>query len=107
MAKSSLKTAKQTFGATPSVTVRFVAADDSASGAYALSLPTGAPLFSQYVTGWTPTALAAQTGVAGKYTVESSATGYKTQSAQFLVLGQSTLNRWWPSRRACCRRVPR
>lgn len=74
-------TAKQTFGSAPVVSVKFVAADDSASGAYALSLPTGAPLFSQYVTGWTPTALAAQTGVAGKYTVEASAIGYKTQSA--------------------------
>ncbi len=34
----------QTFGAAPIVTVKFVAADDSASGAYMLTLPIGAPL---------------------------------------------------------------
>ena len=72
--------AKQTFGAAPVVTVKFVAADDSASGAYTLTLPIGAPLFGQYGTGTLPIALAPQAVVAGKYTAEASATGYQTQS---------------------------
>jgi len=74
--------AKQTFGAAPIVTVKFVAADDSTTtlGAYALTLPTGAPMFGQY-SATLPIALAAQTGLAGKYTIDASATGYQTQSA--------------------------
>ncbi len=73
--------AKQTFGTAPIVTVKFVAADDSATtlGAYALTLPIGAPMFGQY-SATLPIALAAQAAVAGKYTVEGSATGYKTQA---------------------------
>ena len=72
--------AKQTFGTAPVVTVKFVAADDSASGAYTLTLPVGAPMLGQYATGTLPIALVAQAGVASKYTVEASATGYQTQS---------------------------
>lgn len=71
--------AKQTFGTAPIVTVKFVAADDSASGAYTLTLPTGAPQLGQY-SATLPIALVAQAGVAGKYTVEASASGYPTQS---------------------------
>jgi len=72
---------KQTFGTAPIVTVKFVAADDLASppGAYALTLPAGAPMLGQY-SATLPIALLAQTSVAGKYTVEASATGYQTQS---------------------------
>jgi hypothetical protein len=73
-------TAKQAFGAAPVVTVKFVAADDSASGAYALTLPMGEPLLGQYGTGSLPIALAAQSAPAGQYTVEATATGYQTQS---------------------------
>jgi len=73
-------TAKQAVGSTPVVTVKYVAADDSADGAYALTLPTGAPLLGQYGAGM-PVALAAQGGTAGKYTVEASETGYQTLSA--------------------------
>jgi hypothetical protein len=72
--------AKQTFGTAPIVTVKFVAADDLAPGAYTLTLPIGAPMFGQYGTGALPIALAAQAAVAGKYTAEASATGYQTQS---------------------------
>ncbi|HUX64664.1 DUF4382 domain-containing protein [Sulfuricella sp.] len=74
--------AKQTFGTAPIVTVKFVAADDSTSppGAYTLTLPVGAPMLGQYGTGTLPIQLVAQAGVAGKYTVEASATGYQTQS---------------------------
>ena len=72
--------AKQSFGTAPIVTVKFVAADDSASGAYTLTLPIGAPVLGQY-SATLPIVLAAQAGVAGKYTVEASATGYRTQLA--------------------------
>jgi hypothetical protein len=71
--------AKQTFGAAPIVTVKFVAADDLASGAYSLTLPIGSPLLGQY-SATLPIALVAQVGVADKYTVEASASGYTTQS---------------------------
>src|SRR5450830_1488274 len=70
--------AKQTVGTTPVVTVKEVAADDSAAGAYTLTLPTGAPMLGQYAT-TLPITLASQAG-AGLYTVEASATGYATQS---------------------------
>ena len=71
--------AKQTFGSAPIVTVKFVAADDAASGAYSLILPIGAPMLGQYSAAL-PIALVAQPAVAGKYTVEASANGYRTQS---------------------------
>ncbi|MBI3902152.1 MAG: DUF4382 domain-containing protein [Nitrosomonadales bacterium] len=71
--------AKQTFGTAPAVTVQFVAADDSASGAYTLTLPVGAPMLGQYTTGTLPIALAAQSAMAGKYAIEATATGYQPQ----------------------------
>jgi len=72
---------KQTFGTAPIVTVKFVAADDTTSppGAYALTLPGGAPVLGQY-SATLPIALAPQAAVAGKYTIEASATGYQSQS---------------------------
>jgi len=72
--------AKQTFGTTPIVTVKFAAADDSAFGAYSLTLPIGAPMLGQYATGTLPIAFVAQAAMVGKYSVEASATGYRTQS---------------------------
>jgi len=74
-------TAKQAVGTVPVVTVKFVAADDTAvvAGSYSLTLPSGAPLLGHYGTGTLPIALAAQSG-AGLYTEEASATGYTTQS---------------------------
>ena len=74
--------AKQTFGTAPIVTVKFVAANDDSTttlGAYTLTLPVGAPMFGQY-SATLPIVLAPQATVAGKYTVEASATGYQTQS---------------------------
>lgn len=73
--------AKQTFGTAPIVTVKSVAADDSTTppGAYGLTLPSGAPMLGQY-SATLPIALNPQSAVAGKYTVEASATGYLTQS---------------------------
>lgn len=75
-------TAKQTFGAAPVVTVKFVAADDLAvvPGTYSLTLPIGDPRLGQYGTGALPIAFVAQPAVAGKYTAVASATGYTTQS---------------------------
>ncbi len=85
--------AKQTFGTAPIVTVKFVAADDSASGAYTLTLPIGAPMLGQYATGTLPIALVAQAAVAAKYTVEASATGYQTQSvSKDLAAADATQN---------------
>ena len=51
----------------------------AASGAYSLILPIGAPMLGQYSTAL-PIPLVAQPTVAGKYTIEASANGYKTQS---------------------------
>jgi hypothetical protein len=86
--------AKQTFGTTPVVTVKYVAADDSTTppGAYSLTLPIGAPLLGQYAT-TLPIALAPQAGVAGKYSIAASATGYQSQSAsKDLTAGDATQN---------------
>ncbi|MDO8721119.1 MAG: DUF4382 domain-containing protein [Syntrophales bacterium] len=70
--------AKQTFGSGPTVTVATIAADPS-SGSYVLTLPVDAPLLGQYGTGTLPIALSTQAAVAGKYLLEASAEGYKTQ----------------------------
>lgn len=71
--------AKQTFGASPTVTVRLVIADESAGGAYALVLPSGAPQLAAH--GALPIVFIPQPGLAGLYAVQASATGYVTQSA--------------------------
>ena len=71
--------AKQTFGATPTVTVKSVAADEVASGAYSLTLPIGEPQLGQY-SATLPIALVTQVGMAGQYAVEASASGYQTQA---------------------------
>jgi hypothetical protein len=72
--------AKQTFSSAPTVTVKSMAADDLNGGAYSLSLPIGEPLLGQFGTGILPIALPMQLGMAGKYSVAASATGYQTQS---------------------------
>jgi len=71
--------AKQTFGTTPTVTVKSVAADELAAGAYSLTLPIGEPQLGQY-SATLPIALVTQAGMAGQYAVEASASGYQTQS---------------------------
>lgn len=75
--------AKQAFGVAPVVTVKSVAADDSMSGAYSMTLPTDAPWLGQYATPL-PIVLTAQPAVAGLYTIESSATGYQTSLPSFV-----------------------
>ena len=72
--------AKQTFAGGPTVTVKSQAADVLA-GAYTLSLPVAAPVLGHYDSAGTPPIpLAAETALAGHYSVEASATGYGTQS---------------------------
>lgn len=81
--------AKQSLGTATNVTVSFVAADESNSGAYALTLPAGAPLLGQYSAAL-PISLLEQTSVAGKYTVQATATGYTSQTSA--VVDISTAN---------------
>jgi len=71
--------AKQTFGSAPTVTVKSMAADDLNGGAYSLSLPVGEPLLGSFNT-VLPINFTVQAGMAGKYSVAASATGYQTQS---------------------------
>jgi hypothetical protein len=73
-------TAKQTIGTGPIVSIKTVAADDAPStlGDYSLILPVDAPWLGQYTTVPPAIILAAQSGVAGQYTMEASANGYQT-----------------------------
>lgn len=70
------------------VTVKEVAADDSAFGAYSLTLPIGPPQFVQY-SATLPLVFADGVFTVGEYTDKASATGYTTQS---IVENISTLN---------------
>ncbi len=72
---------KQTFTpGGPTVTVKSTATD-MLTGEYTLALPIGAPLLGQYGQGTLPIAFTPQPLIAGKYTVEASAPGYITKSA--------------------------
>ena len=74
--------AKQSVGTGPIVTVKSVAASDASTptlGAYTLTLPAEAPQLGSY--GALPIVLGAQSGVAGVYTLEATASGYTAQSA--------------------------
>ncbi|TFW09556.1 hypothetical protein E4K72_05410 [Oxalobacteraceae bacterium OM1] len=64
----------------PTVTVAAQGAD-ATTGAYALSVPTVAPLFGKY--GTLPIATTAQATAAGKYSVVAGATGYQTQTVVY------------------------
>jgi hypothetical protein len=70
--------AKKTFGTAPTVTVKSVGADPV--NGYTLDLPVGEPLLGQFGSGILPIALPMQVGMAGKYSVAASATGYQSQS---------------------------
>jgi hypothetical protein len=79
--EEAIVVAKQTFAGGPTVTVKSQVADLD-SGDYTLTLPVGAPLLGRYVSGGTlPIPLEPQSALAGKYTVEASATGYQTRSS--------------------------
>lgn len=75
-----LATATQTFAAGgPKIEVTYNAADLT-TNAYALSLPLAAPLLGNFGTGVLPITFAADTSIAGKYSIEASADAYTTQS---------------------------
>jgi hypothetical protein len=96
--------AKQTFGSVPPLTVVTVKSQVAVSEVdlqnnptgnypYALTLPIAAPSFGQYSTPPPPITLTAQSGVAGKYTVEASADGYVPKSSSVdISLADSTQN---------------
>jgi len=84
--------ARQTLGVTgPVATVKWVAADSSSlpAGAYAMPLPTAAPLLGAY-SPVLPIALVAQTGKEGKYTLQATASGYQTQTADVDISAAGT-----------------
>jgi hypothetical protein len=70
--------ATQTYASGPKVEVTFKSADLT-SGGYSLSVPTAAPLLGKF--GTLPIPLSADSPLAGKYTIEASATGYATQTS--------------------------
>ncbi len=69
-------TGRQALGANPTVTVKSRAADDL-TGDYSLILPIDAPSLGQFSLPL-PIVFAAQSAVAGQYTLEASANGYVT-----------------------------
>ena len=76
--------AKQTFGGSPTVTVKAIPAalvDGPPAGdsSYILTLPTGAPLLGPY-SALLPITFTAQPAAAGQYAVQASAAGYTAQS---------------------------
>ena len=81
--------AKQAIGSGPIVTVATKAADPD-SGSYELTLPVSAPLLGQFGTGSLPIAFSAQTASAGRYLLEASAAGYKTQQVSRDISGGAT-----------------
>ncbi|KFI07406.1 DUF4382 domain-containing protein [Massilia sp. BSC265] len=87
--------AKQSFAAGPTVTIKYQGAD-LATGAYTIAnLPVAAPQFAMYST-TLPLAFSASTAAAsGKYRVEAAAAGYVTKSVDNVDIGsanQSSVN---------------
>lgn len=87
--------AKQSFAAGPTVTIKYQGAD-LASGAYTIAkLPVTAPQFATY-TSTLPLAFSASTSApSGKYRMEAAATGYVTKSVDNVDIGtanQSNVN---------------
>lgn len=94
-AEAAYVSAKQSFAAGPTVTVKYQGAD-LASGAYTIAnLPVAAPQFATY-TSTLPLAFSASTAApAGKYRVEAAATGYVTKSVDnvdIATANQSNVN---------------
>lgn len=67
----------QTLGSGAKVTIKYANAD-ALTGAYSMTLPAAAPMVGQY-SATLPIGLTPQAGVAGKYTVEATATTYSAQ----------------------------
>ena len=76
----------------PGASVWFTAEDYTSSppGAYAMTLPTAAPLLGQFSLNL-PIALVAQTGSQGKYSVEASASAYQSQTVEVDISGASVV----------------
>lgn len=66
--------ATQTFSSGKKVVIKYQNADVT-TGDYSMSLPNGAPRIGAYGTGTLPLAVSPETGLAGKYSMEASATG--------------------------------
>jgi hypothetical protein len=87
--------AKQSFAAGPTVTIKYQGAD-LASGAYTIAnLPVAAPQFATY-SSTLPLAFSASSAApSGKYRVEAAATGYVTKSVDnvdIATANQSNVN---------------
>ncbi|MBC7415029.1 MAG: DUF4382 domain-containing protein [Herminiimonas sp.] len=91
IAQGSVRAIQTYASAAPtSVTVKFQGAD-LLTGAYGMSLPTGAAMLGAFGTGALPVVLAAQTASAGSYGVEASAVGFTTQSTPVSILTNSVV----------------
>ena len=76
----------------PSASVWFTAADYTSSppGAYAMTVPTAAPLLGQFSLNL-PIALVPQTSSQGKYSVKASASAYQSQTVEVDISGASVV----------------
>ena len=70
--------ATQTFSGGPTIEVGYSAAD-AVTGAYGMTLPTGAPAKLAYAAGATTFAFASDGSTSGIYTLEASAPGFVVQ----------------------------
>lgn len=78
MNAQALVRATQTYASGPKVEIAFKQADLT-TGAYSLSVPLAAPVLGKF--GTLPIALTADASIAGKYTLEASASGFATQTS--------------------------
>lgn len=83
--------ALQTFTGGPTVEVGHATADDL-TGAYALTLPSGAPVRAVYVAGATSFGFTPDAAAAGRYRLEAAAPGYAAQGLDVELSGDVTWN---------------
>lgn len=83
--------ALQTFTGGPTVEVGHATADDL-TGAYALTLPAGAPVRAVYVAGATSFGFTPDDAAAGRYRLEAAAPGYAAQGLDVELSGDVTRN---------------
>lgn len=76
----ALVAARQTFASGTAVTIKYQNVD-VVTGDYSMNLPIAAPRYGQYGTGALPIALSAEPGVAGKYDLQATATGFQIGNA--------------------------
>jgi len=87
--------ATQTFSGGPTIEVGYSAAN-AATGAYGMTLPTGAPVRLAYAAGATTFVFVSDGGAAGKFTLEASAPGFAVQPAAITMTGDVTKNFAFP-----------